>query len=106
MYPALLFLESVAKEERPRLGRKVAVIGGGNAAIDTARSAVRMGAEVTVLYRREQKDMPAIEEETQAAEEEGARFVFLAAPHRIIGDQEGNVKGIEVVKTRLGEYDQ
>ena len=65
---------------------KVVVIGGGNAAIDSARTALRMGCEVTVIYRRERKDMPAIEEETEAAEEEGAKFVFLAAPHRIVGD--------------------
>jgi len=104
--PALIFLEAVAKEESVRLGRKVAVIGGGNAAIDSARTAVRMGAETTVVYRRERKDMPAIEEETVAAEEEGVRFAFLAAPHRIIGDADGNVKAIEVVRTRLGEYDR
>jgi NADH-quinone oxidoreductase subunit F len=103
--PALLFLEAVAKEEAVRLGRKVAVIGGGNAAIDSARTALRMGAEVTVIYRRERKDMPAIREETDAAEEEGAKFVFLATPHRIVGDEDGNVKAIEVVKTRLGEFD-
>jgi NADH-quinone oxidoreductase subunit F len=103
--PALLFLEAVAKEEAVRLGRKVAVIGGGNAAIDSARTALRMGAEVTVIYRRERKDMPAIREETDAAEEEGAKFLFLATPHRIVGDEEGNVKAIEVVKTRLGEFD-
>ena len=90
--PALLFLEAVAKEEPVRLGRKVAVIGGGNAAIDSARTALRMGAEVTVIYRRERKDMPAIREETDAAEEEGAKFLFLATPHRIVGDEEGNVK--------------
>ncbi|MGD0776082.1 MAG: FAD-dependent oxidoreductase [Candidatus Solibacter sp.] len=103
--PALLFLEAVAKEEAVRLGRKVAVIGGGNAAIDSARTALRMGAEVTVIYRRERKDMPAIREETDAAEEEGAKFLFLATPHRIVGDEDGNVKGIEVVKTKLGEFD-
>ncbi len=103
--PALLFLEAVAKEEPVRLGRKVAIIGGGNAAIDSARTALRMGAEVTVIYRRERKDMPAIREETDAAEEEGAKFFFLATPHRIVGDEEGNVKGMEVVKTRLGEFD-
>jgi len=103
--PALLFLESVAKAEAVRLGRKVAVIGGGNAAIDSARTALRMGSEVTVIYRRERKDMPAIREETDAAEAEGAKFVFLATPHRIVGDADGNVKAIEVVKTRLGEFD-
>ena len=64
-----------------------------------------MGAEVTVIYRRERKDMPAIREETEAAEAEGAKFVFLAAPHRIVGDEHGSVKAIEVVKTKLGEFD-
>ena len=103
--PALLFLEAIAKEEPVLLGRKVAVIGGGNAAIDSARTALRMGAEVTVIYRRERKDMPAIREETDAAEEEGSKFLFLATPHRIVGDEDGNVKAIEVVKTRLGEFD-
>jgi NADH-quinone oxidoreductase subunit F len=103
--PALLFLESVSKEEPVRLGRRVAVIGGGNAAIDSARTALRMGAEVTVIYRRERKDMPAIKEETDAAEQEGARYYFLATPHRIVGDENGCVKAIEVVKTTLGEFD-
>ena len=105
VHPALLFLEAVAKEEPVRLGRKVVVVGGGNAAIDSARTSLRMGSEVTVIYRRERKDMPAIREETDAAEDEGAKFFFLATPHRIVGDADGNVKAIEVVKTRLGEFD-
>ena len=103
--PALLFLEAVAKGEAVRLGKKVAVIGGGNAAIDSARTALRMGSDVTVIYRRERKDMPAIREETEAAEAEGAKFLFLATPHRIVGDDAG-VKNIEVVKTKLGEFDK
>ncbi|HWR50642.1 MAG TPA: FAD-dependent oxidoreductase [Bryobacteraceae bacterium] len=102
--PALLFLEAVSKDEPVQLGKKVVVIGGGNAAIDSARTALRMGAEVTVVYRRERKDMPAIKEEVEAAEAEGANFVYLAAPHRIVGVH-GIVKAIEVVKTRLGEFD-
>ena len=105
VYPALPLLEMISKSENVPLGKKVVVIGGGNAAIDSARTALRLGAEVTVLYRRERKDMPAIEEETAAAEEEGARFAFLAAPHRVIGDAKGNVRALEVVKTSLGEYD-
>jgi NADH-quinone oxidoreductase subunit F len=105
VYPALLFLESVARGEEVAIGRRVAVIGGGNAAIDSARTALRKGADVTVFYRRERKDMPAIAEETRAAREEGARFVFLAAPHRVLGDAKGNVKAVEMVKTHLGEYD-
>jgi len=105
VYPALNFLEAVASGQEVNLGRRVAVIGGGNAAIDSARTSLRKGCEVTIFYRRERKDMPAIEEETRAAKEEGAKFVFLAAPHRVIGDAKGNVKAIEIVKTRLGEYD-
>jgi NADH-quinone oxidoreductase subunit F len=105
VYPALNFLEAVAAGQNVSLGRRVAIIGGGNAAIDSARTALRKGCEVTVFYRRERKDMPAIEEETAAARDEGAKFVFLAAPHRVIGDPKGNVKAIEIVKTRLGEYD-
>jgi len=105
VYPALMFLEATARGEEVPLGPKVAIIGGGNAAIDSARTALRKGADVTVFYRRERKDMPAIEEETQAAKDEGAKFVFLAAPHRVIGDAAGKVKSIEIVKTRLGEYD-
>ncbi len=102
--PALPFLEGVAIGEAMSLGHHVAVIGGGNAAIDSARTAVRLGASATVIYRRERKDMPAIEEEVDAAEQEGVRFQFLAAPHRIVGER-GEVKGVEVVKTRLGEFD-
>jgi len=103
--PALPFLEGVAREEKLPVGRRVVVIGGGNAAIDSARSSRRMGAEVTVIYRRERKDMPAIPEETEAAEHEGVQFLFLATPHRIVGDKQGAVKAIEVVKTKLGEFD-
>jgi len=106
VYPALHFLEAVASGREVAIGRRVVVIGGGNAAIDSARTALRMGADVDVVYRRERKDMPAIEEETQAAKEEGAKFRFLAAPHRVIGDAKGNVKGIELVKTRVGEFDK
>jgi len=106
VHPALPFLESVARQEKVSVGARVAIIGGGNAAIDSARTVVRMGSQATILYRRERKDMPAIDEEIQAAEDEGVRFVFLAAPHRILGDAEGHVKAIETVKTNLGEYDK
>jgi NADH-quinone oxidoreductase subunit F len=105
VHAALNFLEAVAAGQEVSLGRRVAIIGGGNAAIDSARSSLRKGCDVTVFYRRERKDMPAIEEETAAASDEGAKFVFLAAPHRVIGDARGNVKAIEIVKTRLGGYD-
>jgi NADH-quinone oxidoreductase subunit F len=83
----------------------MAVIGGGNAAIDSARTALRLGADVTVVYRRERKDMPAIAEETAAAELEGAKFLFLSAPHRILIDSSGAVRGLEIARTRLGAFD-
>jgi NADH-quinone oxidoreductase subunit F len=105
VHPALNFLEAVAKGEAAPIGRKVAIIGGGNAAIDSARTVLRLGAEATIVYRREWKDMPAIEEETRAARDEGAKFLFLAAPHRILGDASGHVKALEIEKTRLGEFD-
>jgi NADH-quinone oxidoreductase subunit F len=106
VFPALPFLEVVSKHESVMLGSRVTIIGGGNAAIDSARTVLRLGGSATILYRRERKDMPAIDDEIQAAEEEGVQFVFLAAPHRILGDAEGRVKAIEIVKTRLGEYDK
>jgi NADH-quinone oxidoreductase subunit F len=103
--PALPFLEGVAKEQPVELGRRVAVVGGGNAAVDSARTALRLGAETTIIYRRERKDMPAIREEVDAAEAEGAGFLFLAAPHRIVGDDQGRVRALDVIKTKLGEFD-
>jgi len=104
--PALPFLQRVVSSDTAGSGSRVAVIGGGNAAVDSARTAIRSGAEASIFYRRERKDMPAIREEVAAAEKEGVRLQFLAAPHRILGDAHGNVKGIEIEKTRLGEYDQ
>ena len=105
VYPALPFLELVARHEQAPIATNVAIIGGGNAAIDSARTVLRTGASATIFYRRDRQDMPAIDEEIQAAEEEGVRFVFLAAPHRIRGGADGKVKALEIVKTRLGEYD-
>ncbi|MGZ6274152.1 MAG: FAD-dependent oxidoreductase, partial [Candidatus Limnocylindrales bacterium] len=103
--PALPYLEAVSRGEEVPVGKSVVVIGGGNAAIDSARTARRLGAEVTVVYRRERKDMPAIPEEIEAAEHEGARIMYLAAPHRILGDTTGRVKAIEAVRTKPGEFD-
>jgi NADPH-dependent glutamate synthase beta subunit-like oxidoreductase len=83
----------------------VVVIGGGNAAIDSARTALRMGADVTVIYRRERKDMPAIPEETEAAEPRARSS--CSSPRRTASwaTATGAVKAIEVVKTTLGEFD-
>lgn len=88
-------------------GRKVAVIGGGNVAMDSARTALRLGAEkVFNIYRRSRTEMPARAEEVENAEEEGVEFVFLSAPVRIIGDEEGWVRAIECVRMELGEPDE
>jgi NADPH-dependent glutamate synthase beta subunit-like oxidoreductase len=103
--PALPFLEAVSRDEHVPIGKNVVVIGGGNAAIDSARTARRLGANVTIVYRRERKDMPAIPEEIVAAEHEGAKVVYLAAPHRIVGDKDGQVRAIEAVRTKPGEFD-
>jgi NADH-quinone oxidoreductase subunit F len=104
VYNALHFLDAEAQGQPYELGDRVIVIGGGNAAVDCARTVVRRGAAATVIYRRERKDMPAIAEEVVAAEEEGVRIMFLASPIRIVGDG-GVVKAIEVTKTRLGAFD-
>ena len=103
--PALPFLEAASRKDEVPVGRKVVVIGGGNAAIDSARTARRLGAEVTVVYRRERKDMPAIPEEVEAAEAEGVRVAYLLSPHRIVGDRNGQVRALEAVVTRPGEFD-
>lgn len=87
-------------------GKKVAVIGGGNVALDSARSALRLGAEkVSIVYRRTEKEMPARVEEYEHAKEEGVDFQFLTLPNRILGDN-GWVKGMECLKMKLGEPDE
>jgi glutamate synthase (NADPH/NADH) small chain len=89
-----------------KVGKKVAVIGGGNVAMDAARSALRMGAdEVHIVYRRSEEEMPARKEEFENAKEEGIIFDFLTNPVRIIGNENGWVKGIECIRMELGEPD-
>ena len=89
-----------------KVGKQVAVIGGGNVAMDSARCALRLGAEhVYIIYRRSREELPARAEELLNAEEEGITCKFLAAPTRFIGDEQGKVKGIEFVAMELGEPD-
>ncbi len=89
-----------------KVGKSVAVIGGGNVAMDSARCALRLGAEhVCIVYRRSRDEIPARAEELENAEEEGITCKFLAAPTRFIGDEQGNVKAIELVAMELGEPD-
>ena len=86
------------------LGKKVAVIGGGNSAIDAARVALRLGSDVTILYRRLRQDMPAAEEEIKAAEEEGIKIEYLVAPLKIDGAK-GKVSSITCQRMTLGDFD-
>ena len=89
-----------------KIGQKCVVIGGGNTAIDCVRTLVRLGAkEVTIVYRRTRNEMPANMVEIEAAEHEGIKFVFLAAPVRVIGDDKGKAKQLEYLKMELGEPD-
>jgi glutamate synthase (NADPH/NADH) small chain len=87
-------------------GDKITVVGGGNVAMDSARSALRSGAKsVTVVYRRSREEMPARNDEIVHAEEEGVNFVLLSNPVRLIGDRRGRVKSMECQKMRLSEPD-
>ena len=86
--------------------KKVAVFGGGNVAMDAARTALRLGAdEVTIVYRRTDSEMPARREEVAHAKEEGVQFLYLHSPLRILGDEKGRVTGVELITCELGEPD-
>lgn len=88
------------------IGKSVAVIGGGNTAMDSARVSLRLGAEkVNIVYRRSEKEMPARKEEVENAKEEGVGFLMLTLPKNIFGNGQGFVKGMECVKMELGEPD-
>lgn len=100
------FLREVNLGNKPDIGRRCAVIGGGNVAMDVCRSAVRLGAEETyVFYRRSEAEMPADPEEVREAMEEGVKFRFLSAPVEIIGT-DGRVSAIKIEKMALGEPDE
>jgi glutamate synthase (NADPH/NADH) small chain len=89
-----------------RLGKRVAVVGAGNVSMDSARTALRLGADkVYLVYRRSRAEMPARREEVENAEEEGVEFRLLTNPVRILGDEEGWVNGIECLRMELGEPD-
>jgi len=99
------FLRSVAGGKNSAIGKNVLVIGGGNTALDAARSAKRLGAEVSVVYRRTRAEMPAFEEEIVEAEREGVGFEMLLAPKRIIV-KKGHVTGLECQRMELGKPDE
>ena len=88
------------------VGKKVAVVGGGNVAMDSARTALRLGAEkVYIVYRRSEKELPARREEVEHAKQEGIEFKLLNNPVAILGDEKGYVKAIRCIKMELGEPD-
>ncbi len=88
------------------IGKRVLVVGGGNVAMDSARTALRLGSkEVYIIYRRSKKEMPARIEEVERAEEEGIIFKLLTNPVRFIGDEKGRVKAVECIQMELGEPD-
>lgn len=89
-----------------KVGKRVAVVGGGNVAMDAARTAKRLGAEVWIVYRRSEEELPARVEEVHHAKEEGINFELLTNPVEIIGDEKGWVKGIKCVRMELGEPDK
>ena len=87
------------------VGKKVAVIGGGNVALDAARVVMRLGKQAILVYRRSESEMPGRAEEIDNAKEEGVIFQFLTQPLKIVGGESGFVKGLECVKMKLGEPD-
>jgi len=99
------FLKEVNLTGKTTVGKKIAIIGGGNVAIDVSRAAVRMGAkEVTIVYRRTSREMPAFKEEVKAAQDEGVLIRFLAAPQEVIAE-DGKVIGLRCIEMELGEAD-
>jgi len=99
------FLREVNLSGKADVGQKVAIIGGGNVAIDVARAAVRLGAgEVSIVYRRTRTEMPAWEEEIQAAEDEGTQITYLSAPQEVL-TRDGNVVGLRCIRMELSEPD-
>ena len=87
-------------------GKKVVVVGGGNVAMDAARTALRLGAETTIVYRRTEKELPARAEEVHHAKEEGIQFAMLTNPVEVIGDEKGWVKAVKCIRMELGEPDE
>jgi heterodisulfide reductase subunit A len=98
------FLVAFSLGKPVKIGKKVIVIGGGNAAIDSARTALRLGSDVHIVYRRSRKEMPANEWEIEEAEEEGVKIHYLASPVKILGEK-GKVTGMECIKNKLGPPD-
>ncbi len=107
VYHGVDFLKAICMEDPLKVGKRVAVIGGGNVALDVARSALRLGAEkVTVLYRRGQKEMPVTKEELEEALEEGINIEYLTGCVELLGDTNGNVRAVRCIRMELGAPDE
>ncbi len=104
VYSGVEFLRQLNAGSIPKIGRNVLVIGGGNTAVDAARSALRLGRKATIIYRRTRNEMPAVPEEIEEAEKEGVHFEFLLAPVGVKGTK-GRVIEVELMKMKLGEPD-
>ncbi|MCP4722942.1 MAG: RnfABCDGE type electron transport complex subunit B [Desulfobacteraceae bacterium] len=105
-FTGINFLQRISSGEKIKLGKTAAVVGGGNTAVDCARTLLRLGLDkVYMVYRRTRKEMPANEVEIVASEEEGIDFVFLAAPTRVVADDQGKCTQLEYLKMQLGEPD-
>ncbi len=106
VYPGTTLLREINLGKSVNVGGKVAIIGGGNVAIDAARTALRCGSkEAIVVYRRAKEQMPAYREDVEAAEEEGIKIYYLATPSKMVGGN-GKVVGVECIRTELGEPDE
>lgn len=104
---AVEFLKQVCKGERPSLGSKVVIIGGGHTAIDTSRTCIRLGVrDVSIIYRRTIDEMPLCRAELLEAEEEGIKTIFLSAPVSFLCNQKGDIEKIHCIQMRLGEPDE
>jgi NADPH-dependent glutamate synthase beta subunit-like oxidoreductase len=101
------FMQRVNLEEKPEIGERVAVVGGGNTAMDTARSSLRLGAkEVFILYRRTREEMPVDPRELEQVEEEGIKIHYLTSPIQILSMDGERVSGIRCIRNRLGEPEE
>ena len=108
VFCGLRFLKErhLSKKEFDFDGKTIGIVGGGNVAIDSARSSLRLGAKkVIVFYRRSEAEMPALKEEVKIAKEENIEFQFLTNPIRVIGDEKGNISYVEFIRMKLGEPD-
>ena len=106
-----MFSKATSSSRSSRLGRnlqvgkKIVIVGAGNVAIDVARSCLRLGSDVTIVYRRDKDEMPANSHEINDAMDESIKFMFLSAPSKIVGNTKGKVTGLEIHKMRLDGLD-